>query len=224
MKLVVINGSPRRERGNTEIILKYFLNGFLRNKNNTSKSIHLTRIKDISYTDIKKSMAEADRVIVGFPLYIDAMPAVVKEFFESLEDSKSEYSIGFIVQSGYPDAAHSKYIEAYLKKISKQSGWDYLGTVVRGGMEGIRDWFSWIFNGFMYIWCLNLFYRLGKIFGETGSFDERIVNRLLKSRTFLGLDVWKLFNSCGITKLYWNMFLIKNCAFGKRFNRPYQMN
>ena len=46
--------------------------------------------------------------------------------------------IGFLVQSGFPEGAHSRFVERYLEKLAARLGSPYLGTIVRGGGEGTR--------------------------------------------------------------------------------------
>ncbi|GAI05794.1 unnamed protein product, partial [marine sediment metagenome] len=83
MKLTVFNGSPRGKRSNTKILLEHFINGFMTTDGNTYKIFYLNRLKDSD--KFVKSFQEAERVLMAFPLYTDAMPAMVKTFIESLE-------------------------------------------------------------------------------------------------------------------------------------------
>ena len=69
------------------------------------------------------------------------MPAIVKQFIEALEPLKNRENnppMGFIVQSGFPEALHSRYVEHYLQKLAARLNAPYLGTIVKGGGEGIR--------------------------------------------------------------------------------------
>jgi len=47
-------------------------------------------------------------------------------------------SLGFLVQSGFPEGLHSRYVERYLESWQKRLGCPYLGTIVKGQREGVR--------------------------------------------------------------------------------------
>ncbi len=69
------------------------------------------------------------------------MPGIVKAFIESLapfKDRPDNPPLGFLVQSGFPEAAHSRFVERYLQKLAQRLGSPYLGTIVKGGAEGTR--------------------------------------------------------------------------------------
>ena len=40
--------------------------------------------------------------------------------------------------NGNPEALHSRYVERYLPKLAARLNAPYLGTIVRGGGEGLR--------------------------------------------------------------------------------------
>ena len=72
-----------------------------------------------------KLFQEAEQVLLAFPLYTDCMPGIVKVFIESLEplcSREGNPDVGFIVQSGFPEAIHSRYVEKYLEKPSLRLG------------------------------------------------------------------------------------------------------
>ena len=134
-RLTLFNGSPRGRKGNTPIMLEQFAQGF----GGPTEMHHLIHLKE---TDkFVQAFAEAECAWIGFPLYTDAMPAVVKHFIEALEPLAGRPGnppLGFLVQSGFPEAAHSRYVERYLEKLAARLGSPYLGTIVKGGGEGIN--------------------------------------------------------------------------------------
>lgn len=128
MNLAIFNGSPRKSKSNSTILIQKFLKGY-NNYDHTDNIIHYLADTSKNTEHIEKFI-EADTVIIIFPLYTDAMPGQVKYFFESIENfDSSRKSVGFIVQSGFPEAHHSTFIEKYLEKLSKTMGWNYLGNV-----------------------------------------------------------------------------------------------
>lgn len=214
MKLTVFNGSPRGKGSNTKILLEHFINGFMTTDGNTYELAYLNRVKDSD--NFIKLFRDAEQVLLAFPLYTDAMPAIVKTFIESLEPlcgKEGNPDIGFIVQSGFPEAIHSRYVERYLEKLAVRLRCRYKGTVVRGGVEGIRA-----LPAKMTRKLFKSFYELGKSFGETGEFDEQIVRRLAQPERLTKFQFW-VFKLLGHN--YWNSMLKKNNAFEKRFDKPY---
>lgn len=219
MKLTVFNGSPRGKSSNTKVLLEHFLNGFMKIDGNTYELAYLNHLKDRD--TFIKMFEEAEHVLLAFPLYTDAMPAIVKTFIESLEPlcgRKGNPDIGFIVQSGFPEAIHSRYIERYLKKLAVRLGCRYKGTAIKGGGEGLQA-----LPSLMARKVLKPFYDLGKAFGETGKFNEQIVLKLGKPEKLPRFRML-FFNLIGhwlSGLIMWNRKLKQNNAFEKRFDKPY---
>ena len=66
----------------------------------------------------------ADAVLLGMPLYTDAMPGLVMAFIEALAPRVGAVNppLGFLVQSGFPEALHSRPLERYLEKLARRLG------------------------------------------------------------------------------------------------------
>ena len=224
MKLTLFNGSPRAKKSNTRILLNHLSDGFLETEGNTVETIYLLMEKDVEKK--LELFRQSDRVILAFPLYTDAMPAVTKAFIEELEplcaeqenNSRNKPSIGFIVQSGFPEAIHSRYVERYLEKLARRLGCQYLGTVIKGGVEGLQVKPPWMTRK-----LLRSFHELGSILGRTGNLDEGIIKRLAGKERLNGLTrgVFKLLSFFGMTNMYWDTQLKQNKSFEKRFDAPY---
>ena len=219
MELTVFNGSPRGKRSNTKILLEHFINGFMTTDGNTYELAYLNRVKDSD--KFIKSFQEAEQVLLAFPLYTDAMPAMVKTFIESLEPfcrGEGNPAIGFIVHSGFPEATQSRYVERYLEKLTRRLGCKYTGTVIKSGTEGIQ-----VQPPLMTRKLFKSFYELGKTFGKTGAFDKQIVLKLAKPERLTKFRLWtfRLLSKIGLTNFYWDSQLKKNNAYEKRFAKPY---
>lgn len=220
MKLTVFNGSPRGKGGSTKILLEHLISGFMTTEGNTYELAYLNRVKDSD--KFIKSFQEAEQVLLAFPLYTDAMPAMVKTFIESLEPlcgRADNPSIGFLVQSGFPEAIHSRYVERYLEKLASRLGCRYIGTIIKGGCEGV-----WRRPAKRTKKLFEAFYQLGQIYGETGRFDEQLIHKLAQPESFPKLIVpllKLLLIKIGLANFYWNPMLKKNNAFKKRFAKPY---
>jgi NAD(P)H-dependent FMN reductase len=222
MKLTIFNGSPRGKKSNTEILMSHFIRGFTSDGENQENQADIAYLVHIKKTDQHvKMFAEAQRVILAFPLYTDAMPGIVKHFIEQLEllcGKKNSFDMGFLVQSGFPEAHHSRFIEKYLEKLAARLGGNYLGTVVKGGVESIR-----IQPPYMTKKLFSAFYRLGYHFSKTGAFHREIIRSLAKREHLSGFArfFYKLLALTGFTNFYWNSQLKENNAYNQRFNKPY---
>ncbi len=140
----------------------------------------------------------------------------VKQFMEMLPASKG--TISFFVQSGFPESSQSHYLKAHVEQLSKRLGRVYLGTAIKGGMEGLQ---SRPPQG--QIGMLNPIVALIEQLIETGTLNEVLVQKLSMPIRFnkptviaFNLFAYKLLNA------FWNSFLKSNQAFDKRFDQPYK--
>lgn len=220
MKLAIFNGSPRRKKSNSTILSQYFISGYSKQSGEIPELFYLADIQQLANNlDHYKN---AEIVIFIFPLYTDCMPAVVKRFFEEIHELGKEQQskkFGFIVQSGFPEIIHSVWLERYLEKFVKRIGGEYLGTVIKGGVEGIQ-----IMPKIMTRKLFNRFEKLGEYFAIHEEFEPKIVAKMRKPFK-LSLPrrmLFKMFNFFGFTNVYWNMNLKKNNAYENRFDQPYK--
>ena len=219
MKLTVFNGSPRGKESNTDIILQHFLKGFMQIEGNSYELVYIANNKDVG--KLVEMFKDVTNVILAFPLYIDCMPGIVKSFIDNLKSlcgRQDNPSIGFIVQGGFPEAYHSRFVERYLEKLSKRLNCQYAGCIVKGGIETIR-----MMPRFMAKKTFNYFYELGKIYGKSGKFDEELLKRLAKPEHLSALRrlFFRFASSIGMAHVYWNKQLKENNAFEERFDKPY---
>ena len=218
MRLTVFNGSPRGKGSNTKVFLEHYLKGFEAKAGNSYQVFYLNRVKHTER--FAQAFAEAEHVLLAFPLYWDAMPGLVKAFIEALEPlcgRERNPDIGFIVQSGFPEAAHSRYVEKYLEKLAARLGCKYVGTIVKGGGEGA------LVMPDQYRKPFEIFYQLGVTFGETGQFDEALLQKLAKLERYpkiLG-PLFQLFLKTKLATSYWDNQLRENGVYKERFDRPY---
>ncbi len=219
MKLIVFNGSPRGKECNTRVLLENFLNGFMATDGNTYELAYLNRLRDRD--NLIKMFQQAEQVLLTFPLYTDAMPAIVKTFIESLEPlcgREGNPSLSFIVQGGFPEALHSRPLERYLGKLAKRLGCRYIGTVIKGGVEGIRSRPPWMTRR-----LFKSFYELGQTFGETSKFNEQIVLKIGKPERLSRFRMlfFHLLGKRLLQLMMWDKKLKENNAFKKRCAKPY---
>ncbi|UCC16818.1 MAG: NAD(P)H-dependent oxidoreductase [Dehalococcoidales bacterium] len=219
MKLTVFNGSSRGTGSNTKILLEQFLKGFCETPGNEFEILYLNHVD--KQDEFVEKFSTAEMVLLACPLYTDAMPAIVKTFIESLMPLRGRQDnppIGFIIQSGFPEAIHSRPLERYMVKLAKRLGCPLYGTAVRGGMEGIRS-----MPPYMTKKVFNLYYTLGKGFGNTGRFDPDIVKKVAGRERFSNAAkiTVKIMSVLKLSDILWNSLLKKNNAYERRYARPY---
>lgn len=219
MLLAVFNGSPRGAQGNTAALLEQFLKGFGQAQCAAADVYLLSQTAKLD--EQLKAFGQADQVLLAFPLYVDAMPALVKAFIEALEPfcgRTNNPGLLFLVHSGFPEAVHSRAMEHYLKKLAKRLGCAYHGTMIKPGSEGIRHLPEAKNRG-----TFEKMQELGRIFGSDGRLDQEIVKQLAKPER-LGLwqiALYSVLNILGLTNKHWDTLLKKHNAYEKRFDRPY---
>jgi NAD(P)H-dependent FMN reductase len=219
MRLTVYNGSPRGKASNTEILLNKVVQG-----------IHSVTKVDLTWINLSnrqqrasahEHFAEADLVLLGFPLYTDAMPGLTKEFIESLAPycaREANPRMAFLVQSGFPEACHSRPVERYLEKLARRLHAPYAGTIVKGGCEGVRmmpeQMNRKLFTGLE---------ELGADLARTDTLDPEKLRKLAKPERYPKAitPLFRLVLKLPMMQSYWNNQLKKNDAWEKRFARPF---
>lgn len=217
-RLTIFNGSPRGRKGNTPLLMEQFLKGFTSLEGRNGEIYHLNHLRDAA--SFPQAFAEAECVWLGFPLYTDAMPGIVKAFIETLAPFQGRAGnppIGFLVQSGFPEAAHSRFVERYLQKLAQRLGSPYLGTIVKGGAEGTRSMPENMTQ--------NLFAaleQLGRTFGETGQLDPDLLRSLAKPERYPAYmaPLFKVFLKLPVARSNWDGQLKQNGAYERRFAQP----
>jgi multimeric flavodoxin WrbA len=214
-RLTLFNGSPRGRRGNTPIMLGELAKGF----GGEHAIYHLNRVKETA--QFVDAFTHAECVWLGFPLYVDAMPGIVKHFIEALQplaERKDNPPIGFLVQSGFPEALHSRYIERYLERLASRLGSPYLGTIVKGGGEGIRAMPPEANR--------QLFERLqasGRALALNGRLDPDIVCQIATPERFPAVlgPVFRMILRLPGIHAYFDDMLKKNGVYQQRFAQPF---
>lgn len=168
-----------------------------------------------------ESFPGADLVLLGFPLYTDAMPGLAKEFIESLAlycTREANPRMAFLVQSGFPESCHSRPVERYLEKLAQRLNAPYGGTIVKGGCEGVRmmpeQMNRKLFTGLE---------ELGADLARTGNLDPEKLRKLAKPERYpqASAPLIKLVLKLPVMQSYWNSQLKKNGAWEQRFARPF---
>ncbi len=217
--LTVFNGSPRGTKGNTPLMLEQLVAGFQASGERTAETFNLVRLNDRDAH--RQAWGEAEAVLLGFPLYTDAMPGIVKAFIESLAPFRGRANnpaLAFMVQSGFPESAHSRHVERYLEKLAARLGSPYLGTVIKGGCEGVH-----LMPENMNRKLFGKLFEIGKTLGETGHLDIAQLRDLAKPERYSAFMVplFKLFVKLPMSGMYWNNQLKENGVYDQRFAQPF---
>ena len=124
----------------------------------------------------------------------------------------------FLVQSGFPEAHHSRYMEKYLVNLCKKLELKSAGVMLRGGIEGIQVQPDWMTKK-----TFSLMHRLGFTYGATGQLDPELLKKFAGSEKLspTARFLYRAGKSIGLTNMYWNMQLKKNDAWDNRFDKPY---
>ncbi|MGJ8741246.1 hypothetical protein [Clostridium botulinum] len=129
-KLVIYNGSPRRSSSNSTLILKKVIEAL-------SDRVEIRDLKEgDKWEEWAETFKRENHVMFFMPLYVHAMPSHVMGFIEKLQASRG--SISFFVQSGFPESSQSHYLEAYFEQLALRLGRTYIGTAIKGGVEGLQ--------------------------------------------------------------------------------------
>jgi len=215
-----LNGSPRGPQGNTALMISHFLRGSEALDGRQTETFHLFRTAGIP--EYVRAFEQAELVLLGFPLYTDAMPGLVKEFIDALAPlagRKGNPAVLFFVQSGFPEAAHSRPVEAYLRRLAELLGCDCLGVIVKGGGEGIRSmpdkWTAPMFAQFE---------ALGRGLAETGALDARLVKQIAGCERYPRIlaPLFKLVKLTGLLDFYWKAQMKENGVTERALDRPYE--
>ncbi len=213
--LTLFNGSPRGPHGNSAIFLQKLAEGF----GGESRMIHLVNTN--ATVEHVQAFRESKAVWLAFPLYTDSMPGIVKHFIEALEPlvgHEGNPPIGFIVQSGFPEGLHSRFVERYLEKLAARLGSPYLGTIVKGNGEGVRimpdNMNKNLFDGLL---------SLGSNLSTGEPLNPATLAAIAKPESFPKFlaPVFQLFVRLPVAHSYFDSMLKKNGVYEQRFDRPF---
>ena len=218
-QLTIFNGSPRGTKGNTPVMLAQVAKGFTAAGGTVTDTFHLVRQNDLDH--YRDAFAAAEAVLMGFPLYTDAMPGIVKTFIEALEPLRGRSdnpALGFVMQSGFPESTHMRHIERYLAKLAARLGSPYLGALIKGGGEGIR-----LMPDNMNRKLFDQLIVLGRSLRETGQFTPEAVRTLAGRERYPAylVPLFKVLAKTPFLSMYWNNQLKENGVYEQRFAQPF---
>ena len=209
-KLVIYKGSPRRSGSNSALILKKAVEAL-------GDRIEIRDLKEVDeWEEWAENFKNEKHVMFFMPLYVHAMPSHVMAFIEKLQASKG--SISFFVQSGFPESSQSYYLEAYFEQLALRLGRTYIGTAIKGGVEGLQMRPAKAQEKMME----PMIETIVKLVRE-GNFNPANIRQLARPiRLGKGMEILlKLLTRIGLINFIWDQQLKANDAYEKRFDRPY---
>jgi multimeric flavodoxin WrbA len=215
-RLAIYNGSPRGRQSNSVMIIDNIVDAM-------EGQYCRIDVKDLLQLDLHeeyvKVFTEYDHHLIVYPLYMHAMPSIVKRFMERIDPVENgETRISFIIQSGFPESVQSFYIRPYHRLLANRLNLTYGGTVVKGGVEGIR-----IMSEKARRKKIDPFIDLGKELITQGYFSKALIDRFAEPLKMSKgrIRFFKILGKTGLTDFYWIMNLRKHKAFKQRFDQPY---
>lgn len=216
MKLAIFNGSPRGKTSNTRKLLEYFQKGFENGGGEITLVDYL--IQERHLDEQVKHFHEQDNILFAFPLYVDSVPGVVKQFIEAVGNfDGSGKNIWFFVHSGFPEGIHCEGLIRYLELLVKRWNMNYMGTILKPGTEQVRmrppKKNENLFHDFE---------QLGISLAKTGLLDRNILDRFKQPYVYPpnAMPVIRLMSKLGIIDMFWKKELKKNKVYKQRFDMP----
>lgn len=210
MKTILINGSPNGRKGNSEIFCRKFIQS-------------MANPPEIRYAveeDPGKLAADLnayDHWLFFFPLYVNAMPGILKRLFEHLQPSE-EKKVGYFIQSGFEEAFQSDWLCELLKNFNRRMGYGDLGIVVAGGMAGVR-----YMPERMNKKTFSRLEEAGTLYEQHGAFHPQTIQQFGKLHRYSQHQLKRMqaFKKLGLTDVFWNGMLKQNNAYHKRLDQPF---
>lgn len=107
MKIMMIDGSPKVSKSNSEYFLN-ILSDFIESKDIVKYKLS----KKVDYEDIIKEINTIDTLVFAFPLYVDSLPSHVLEFLimleENFKDNLKGVNVYVIANFGFYEGKQNK--------------------------------------------------------------------------------------------------------------------
>lgn len=216
MKLAIFNGSPRGKTSNTKKLLEYFQKGFENEGGEITVVEYLIQEKHLD--EQVSQFREQENILLAFPLYVDSVPGVVKQFIETIGNfDGSGKNIWFFVHSGFPEGIHCEGLIRFLELLVKRWKMNSMGIILKPGTEQVR-----MRAHQKNMNLFNDFELLGKSLARTGQLDPDILHRFKQPYVYPAnaIPIIRLMSKIGIIDMYWKKELKKNKAFKQRFDMP----
>lgn len=211
MKSILLNGSPKGnvQSSGSYILAKAFVSGM-------KEPCEIRSIYGENKQELIAHIGQFDQIILITPNYIHSVPSRTLDFLQTLPKAAEGQSLGFIIQSGYPESMESEIVSHFFKRLASRLQYGYLGTVIKGECAGLAimpEKFGKLEKKFA---------DLGTLYEEHGYFDQNLVRdfakpyTISKSKACLLNMVSPIGNSLG-----WHKIMKANDAYDSRRDMPY---
>jgi putative NADPH-quinone reductase len=143
-RALLLVGSPRGAHSTSAVLGGYLLHHLAEAGLATETVLvpHITECEE-RLQEVLPKLAEADLLILSFPLYADTLPAVTTEFMEWVAASRGRLkhpqrqTFVAIANSGFPEAWRSHTALAICRKFAQEVGFRWGGQLALGGGAAI---------------------------------------------------------------------------------------
>ena len=121
-----------------------------------------------------------------------------------------------MIQCGFPETHHTRFVARYCEKLSSKLGAKFNGTICKGGCEGLavqpQGLVEKVFAGF---------YQIGKSYGMSGKLDQSLLDKLAYPEQLSHENIKQVIPM--VNSFLWDYLLKKNNALDKSFDKPYKL-
>ncbi len=143
-KILLLIGSAKKTPSTSESLGDY-LTEMMRIQGFETEKLFLHRVynKDKTCKDLLASVANADIVVLAFPLYVDSLPSMLIRCLELIaQDRKStpvqkKQRLTAIVNCGFPEAKHNNTAISICRCFAREAKFEWAGGLALGGGEAI---------------------------------------------------------------------------------------
>lgn len=131
-KTILFNGSLRGDNSNTS----KFLNKLSESIGEEAETISLVPYLN-KPEELVQALSGADKIVLGFPMYVDGIPSEVLKVMELMEKTcpPGDKKIYTVVNMGFYESCQIKNVLRQVRKWSQKCGFTYGGGVAIGGGE-----------------------------------------------------------------------------------------
>lgn len=132
MKLLIINGSPKKTSSNTAFYIDFFIQGFTSIDENDCSIEYVGNASSNKLSSLKEKIASHEYILFAFPVFYHAMPGNVRALLEELERYTPEKKVSFFIQQTYINSERSLMLIEHLESFCRHINVQYNGTVLKG--------------------------------------------------------------------------------------------
>jgi hypothetical protein len=220
--LVIFSGSPQyKEKSSTACVVEAFGKGFQCYEENHLEVYFL--YERGRWSEYKEIFKNSSNIILAMPLYVECIPGLVMEFIEFIEAKEEVHrknnKLGFIIQGGFDEAHQLRTAEHYCENLSACLNCTYTGTLIKGGMFGLKGFRSDSFREK----ALSRFYEVGKNYATTGFFHKEAVTSFAAPERYSNFIILASRITKPLNKIAWWYISKKIDADDKLDARPYDI-